>query len=585
MSGRGEEARLITNVRLENFKCFQEQSFPLGDLTVLAGPNNAGKSTLLQGLSTFGFVLRRWREAYGSGKARPVRSGLAVTRKGFTPIPLREFDLLWHGRRTAFGADDGEATQPGQPRRIRVELSGNASGRSWTWTASLQHQSREQAYVRIVDAAGQSPTELPDELRDLEIVHVPPFAGIGAEEPRHERGYQDFVIGQGKPGDVLRNLLLDLSQQDGSGWDRLASAVHETFRCDLVRPVHSPVDPFIVVEYEIGEGRRRRRLDIASGGSGFHQVLMLIAFLYARPASVLLLDEPDAHQHAILQRDVFDRVRGVVREQRCQLVVATHSEVLLESAAPSQILAFYGPPRPLAEVFERDRVREALKRVSTLELLDAQAGRNVLYVEDDSDVAILRELARVLGHGALALLEGQASCHRLGGRRPHDARAHFNALRAVRPSVRGMALIDGDDRDRTDHEVRAAGVVVRQWARYEIENYLVHPEALARFAEQCSLADGALELEARGSADRVRAWLRDQLPPAVYAAPCAENAYHRGMAASKELIPRALQAGSLYTPRGDYWLIAAQMLPEEIPDEVGEVLDQVVSSLAPTEAP
>ncbi len=49
-----------------------------------------------------------------------------------------------------------------------------------------------------------------------------------------------------------------------------------------------------------GAKRQRRkgiRLDISSAGSGALQVLLLFAFLYARPATVILLDESDSHQH------------------------------------------------------------------------------------------------------------------------------------------------------------------------------------------------------------------------------------------------------------------------------------------------
>ena len=39
---------MITNVTTTNFKRFEMQTFQLEDLTLLAGPNNSGKSTLMQ---------------------------------------------------------------------------------------------------------------------------------------------------------------------------------------------------------------------------------------------------------------------------------------------------------------------------------------------------------------------------------------------------------------------------------------------------------------------------------------------------------------------------------------------------------
>jgi hypothetical protein len=43
---------------------------------------------------------------------------------------------------------------------------------------------------------------------------VPPFSGIGAEETGLQLGYQNRLVGQGKPGDVLRNLLLEIYRVD-----------------------------------------------------------------------------------------------------------------------------------------------------------------------------------------------------------------------------------------------------------------------------------------------------------------------------------------------------------------------------------
>lgn len=41
---------MLSYLALKNFKCFEEQSFTLGNLTLVAGANGAGKSTLIQAL-------------------------------------------------------------------------------------------------------------------------------------------------------------------------------------------------------------------------------------------------------------------------------------------------------------------------------------------------------------------------------------------------------------------------------------------------------------------------------------------------------------------------------------------------------
>ena len=41
---------MLSYLTLKNFKCFEEQSFALGNITLVAGANGAGKSTLIQAL-------------------------------------------------------------------------------------------------------------------------------------------------------------------------------------------------------------------------------------------------------------------------------------------------------------------------------------------------------------------------------------------------------------------------------------------------------------------------------------------------------------------------------------------------------
>ena len=85
-------------------------------------------------------------------------------------------------------------------------------------------------------------------------------------------------------------------------------------------------------------------------------MLLLLAFLYARPAAVILLDEPDAHQHVILQRQVNDLIRKVARKRGGQVLIATHSEVVLDATEPTRVIGFFGEsPQPLVDEIQRNQ--------------------------------------------------------------------------------------------------------------------------------------------------------------------------------------------------------------------------------------
>ena len=132
---------MIERVTIKNFKRFRAQTFALADSVVLAGPNNAGKSTLLQGIATWKLGLERWVTERGGQAVR--RTGVGITRADFTAVPLREMNLLWEGRRLS-----GDGGKPGTPRLIEIIVEGKENGTSWTCGLEFQYAHPEMAYVR-----------------------------------------------------------------------------------------------------------------------------------------------------------------------------------------------------------------------------------------------------------------------------------------------------------------------------------------------------------------------------------------------------------------------------------------------------
>lgn len=556
---------MIRRVTIRHFKRFEEQVFDLADSVVLAGPNNSGKSTLLQAIATWKFGLDRWIAQRTGSKAR-VRSGVAVTRSDFTAVPVREMNLLWKQRLVTHGAT-------GRPRMIEIELEGAKENDDWRCGLEFQYANPELCYIRPLHAREMQRADFdafpPAAARELDVIHVPALSGIAREEPRRERGMQDLLVGEGRPGEILRNLLWEIS---GSGemWQPLAASIQSLFGIELLNPVYSPAQPHILCEYR--EPGDRRTLDLASAGSGTQQVLLLLAFLHSRSASVILLDEPDAHQHVVLQKQVYQEIRKVASQRQGQLIVATHSEVILDATEPTRVVGFFGAgPRVLATRQQRDRLRGALRRVTTTEFLLARDRGSVLYVENQSDEDILREWARILDHRTRDYLR-RAFVYRLKSRDLKEARNHFSALRTEFPSLRGACLVDGDNLEEPDTERAQAGLSVLRWRRYEIENYLLHPEAVTRYAGPPVIRALIVRKRFDGLLPQNTDLFGDH--PALVR-----------MKASDEFLIPVLEAASRPTPKRDLYLLARVMKPGEIHPEVSEKLDQLGELLLDPEYP
>ncbi len=556
---------MIRRVTVRNFKRFREETFELADSVVLAGPNNTGKSTLLQAIATWKLALDRWVSRRAGSKA-VKRSGVAIPRTDITTVPLREMNLLWEDRRVA-----GPRGMAGAPRLIEIVMEGQVNGESWACGMELQYANPELVYARPKDARKLEREAIrrfpPEPARALDIVHVPPLSGIERDEPRRDRGLQDLLVGQGRPGEILRNLLLEIAgSARPEDWQALAGHVRNLFQIEILKPVYAPTQPYIRCEYR--EPNRTRQLDLSNAGSGTLQVLLLLAFLHARPATVILLDEPDAHQHVILQRQVHDLVREVARERGGQVIAATHSEVILDSTAPERVLGFFGEaPRALASRAEHDQVREALKRVTTTHLLLGEETGAVLYVEGETAERILTEWVRILDHPAREFFK-RPFVYWLGGRSLREAREHYFAMRAAFPDLRGICLLDGDNRDEPDEETTKAGLTVLRWRRYEIENYLLQPDAIARFVDSPSMES------------EIHREFRKQVPQGADL--FGDHVSLVRLKASNEFLIPLLERVGKDTPKRDLHLLAAVMQAEEVHPEVREKLDRIAEQVAAT---
>jgi predicted ATPase len=549
---------VIHKVVIRRFKRFGEVTFDIPGHIVVVGPNNTGKTTLLQAIAAWDFAFRRWKELNDFQRHGGAYTYAPIARQAFAAVPLRQFDLLWNQRKTQ-GA-------------IEIEVH-HTEG--WQITMELHHDTTEQIKVRPQQDAEPHTVKK----ARLSTVFVPPMTGLSTQEPLYARQeYLDATVGQGKPGEVLRNLLVSANHSE-TAWRDLHDAIRRLFGYELLPPDASGAH--IIAEYKAAnEGPR---FDIASAGSGFQQVLMLLTFLNTRPGSVLLLDEPDAHLHVILQDAIYGELRDVALRQHSQLIVATHSEVIVNSVEPRELCVMLQTPRMVSDTKERSNLIRSLSVLTNADIMLAMECPGVLYTEGHTDIAILREWAKILQHPAHDLLTKRlfwkpTVWENRPGSRGVPARDHYEALTLVRPDIPGLVLLDGDDRPEISAtEITGSGLQRLRWKRYEIESYLVHPDAIARFVEHEVGKDAA----APHLADLSR-YFQDNFPPAFVRDPLGEHVYLNNTKARTDLIPPALEAAGLFTiPYTRYHEIAALMTLNEIHPEIGQKLDLIAKAFKP----
>ena len=547
---------MIERVTIRRFKRFADVTFTLPGHVVIAGPNNCGKTTVLQAIAAWDLALTHSQQRHAIRHRRwKTYTKIPIARQAFAAVPLRAFDLLWNDRKYSGS--------------IEIEVR---HSHGWTVTMELTADSTEQIYVR------PKPDVEPDTFKKVKLntAFVPPMTGLSIGEPVYQRPKVDQLLGQGKPGDVIRNLLVEAHRT--SAWAPLQDSIKRLFHYEILPPDSTGAD--IIAEYQ--DHPDGPRFDIASAGSGFQQVLMLLTFLHTRPGSILLLDEPDAHLHVILQDAIYGELRSVAAQQNSQLIISTHSEVIINSVEPRELCMLLNQPKLLDSVVDRKRLAASLGVLSNTDILLAQDAPGILYVDGYTDINILVEWAKILNHPVYETLTTRlfwkpTVWEPRSGASGIKAEDHYDALKLIREDLPGLVLLDGDDNPRVPAtEVTGTGLQRLRWSRYEIESYLVHPKALERFIEK-KVGAGALSAEARKD---MLAYLEETFTPAFLQNPLKPNplvdAYLRQNKARTEVIPPILDAAGLQGfPYTRFNEIAAAMLPEEIHPEVKEKLDAI----------
>jgi len=542
----------ITKVVIRNFKRFSDETFDLDGHVVVAGPNNAGKTTLLQAIATWHLALTRWRELNDYQRHGGAYTRAPIARQAFYSVPLRAFDLLWHQRR-AKSKIEIKVTCGNVP--VPIEIIGDSS---------------EQVYVRPL--ASVAPDWLKNSDNFPRPVFVPAMSGLSTEEPVYQRPKINQLLGQGKPGDVLRNLLVEASE-DQDTWERLTQSIKKMFGYTLLPP--NTDGPNIVAEY-----RHRAdgaKYDIASAGSGFLQVLMLLTFLNSRPGTVLLLDEPDAHLHVILQDVIYSELRSAAQTNNSQLIIATHSEIVINAVDPRELCALVGAPRKLANDAERASLVLSLSSLSNLDLVLARQKKKVLYLEGHTDLDLLSVWAHLLSHRLAGFMEQPfwkpTVFETRQGAAGIKADNHFEALLLAQEEIRGVQVIDRDGNESIPgRKLEFDGKLLRLcWSRYEIESYLVHPDVLARFV--AGIVGPTAEL---ANGDAMKKVMRVSLPGEVVDNPMEEHEYLKVTKARTNILPMILdKAGLPSFPYTRYAEIAKMMQPDEIHPEITRILDAI----------
>lgn len=327
---------LVTRVRIANFRSIPACDVRVGPLTVIAGPNAAGKSNFLDALRFVRDALRLPLE-----QALESRGGLeGVLHRPSTGAPADFFRIQLDLHVPAEDPDDGSARadasylaevgavadEGGRPGVRREELS--LAGR----TLSLTPQSASEDRPHNL-AASRRRDVVPWHLRAMRFyeLHTPVLRDV--DQTRRSRGASPL----GEQGQHLARVLSALAHGTPAAKDVVDGYIATMI--ENAAGLDGREIPEADLAYVVGrflEDGRQKEVDRRSLSDGTLRLAGVLAALYqprALAGSIPLvgIEEPEISLHPPMLGALYDALAGA--SQNTQVMVTTQSADLLDNPA------------------------------------------------------------------------------------------------------------------------------------------------------------------------------------------------------------------------------------------------------------
>lgn len=455
---------MLTSIEFRNYRCFEQHIIPIKAETIVVGRNNAGKSTLIEGLRFAGLVTERYRNLNFS--AVPGWLEISRLQRGVRPS-LEGFDISLENVFHRYGDPPAAITARFHSGEVlTVYLGPNGAS----------HTTLQDSTGRYITTKGAARTV------DLPTIAVLPQVAPLAKDER--------ILGEDY---VRRSMSSTLAP---SHFRNQLKLLHSTHFADFCQLVESTWPGVRVIELRGRTGGPGDTLSLmvqdgdfvaeaAWMGHGLQMWLQTMWFITrTTAASSIILDEPDVYMHPDLQRALVKFIRGRFR----QTIIATHSTEILAEVEPANILvlnrqsARSGFATSLPAV---QRVLESIGSVQNLSLTRLWSARRVLLVEG-KDIGLLKRLHTTLYQRSELSLDALPNMP-IGGWSgwPYAVGTSMILRNAGDQDITVFCVLDKDYHTPDEIAARRADAVARRvqlhiWRRKEIENYLLIPAAIQR---------------------------------------------------------------------------------------------------------
>ena len=488
----------IESVHLASFKGFRDFRMSCDPFTALVGLNNGGKTSILQAIRLvmdifmYAFGRHSNMEAEQPDFANPRWSSdptSAVNRMAFA-----DPESIWLRKMTK------EPCKVTLRFREDVELTLKIEGRNrYTLDLSVNGETIKSK------TAEEGNQDLIQKLFALRPAYLSPAAGISPLEPFMNYPELCQRLDRGAMAECWRShLYWRCNDGNTEDFEEVAKIVKRYLPGALIhQPTLSHANPpQILVHFEEDD----TTFDIGTSGGGLRTVLSIAAVLHFSRSRCLLFDEPDAHLHPTLQRQVASMLLDHAIENDVQILAATHAPDFIADVPVENLVWIDRTKKEAVRCDDLGRFLNDLGVLSKGEALRRCGASNILFIEGKLDRQILSALFAAACSRDQGLKDPFADNAVIVAELPNGKgdSVTLKNFPALMQSCFGLrinvaCILDNDYElpSSTNPASRQGEPLVETLGRKEIENYLLDPKVISKAIK------GALQERANKSSPNV----------------------------------------------------------------------------------
>lgn len=393
----------IKSIQLKDFKTYEKININCDlNFNVIIGPNNIGKSTIIEAILLWEECLKLFIQGRNNKK---LYIGTQDRYLGFSSLYFlrisNDSDLFFSNKKSTsvcLNLENGNENYAlkfniGKPKSIKdsyFKVNYKDSCRDFEKLSDFLH--RESLNYNNIFYTYQTK----------------PISQIVKNEPFYNNGQILKKISLGKSHELIRNKILKSKTRNNPSVTekfkyletKLKNILEANFQIKW-KNNNLTDDEYVKISIK---PPNTKEVDISLMGSGFLQILEIFStlqFISNRQncLNVILIDEPDSHIHSNLQVNLLNEL---LKEENIQVFIITHNENLIDSVSEKGNILFINEQiKKLGEVNKSSRETfDFIKNELSAKLLDINKKKGIknYIITEDENIEFIKSYFEIHGY-------------------------------------------------------------------------------------------------------------------------------------------------------------------------------------------